>query len=68
MKQILISWEIWKPQMASMESVLPWRNRQRVRLLTERLVVRAHPGAEFLRTSAQVELVLSLIFDFYNLV
>ena len=25
--------------------MLPWRNRQRVRLLTERLVVRAHPGA-----------------------
>ena len=27
-------------------AVLPWRNRQRVRLLTERLVVRAHPGAK----------------------
>ena len=26
--------------------MLPWRNRQRVRLLTERLVVRAHPGAK----------------------
>ena len=31
--------------------MLPWRNRQRVRLLTERSVVRTHPGAYLLQAT-----------------